>query len=215
MANTDFLYEQRRKKAIGEICEKPGILWAEEEYKLVLESEIWPHYKLLLNFAKYHLGRWAREEDAEDALQEFILKQLFSIVSNYDPERGNSFLKYFLFCFGRFCAKKRPSLQKELNLIPLEEVEPTIKSPEETSDKEDKDEISECVELLPHRYQVVIRLHFVEGRSHSEIAKLMAITEGNARVILYRGLQKLAQLYRQRNNPYEKTGNKVGPRAAE
>lgn len=51
--------------------------------------------------------------------------------------------------------------------------------------------ILEQLKKIPIRYQDVISLHFLEGKSYSEIAKILGISYQNVKVRMFRGVQLL------------------------
>lgn len=64
----------------------------------------------------------------------------------------------------------------------------------ETESNEAYREILEKISQLPERYQLVIRLHFIEERTIAEIALELGITAANTRILLFRAKRAFQNL---------------------
>jgi len=99
-------------------------------------------------------------------------------------------------------AQRRPrsSALESLEGAPLEhEVsdqieDPQLKEPWSAEDEaEVADAVRNAVDELPESSREVIRLHKLEGRSMAEVAEILGIREGAARVRAHRGYKALAR----------------------
>lgn len=54
--------------------------------------------------------------------------------------------------------------------------------------------VKECMEELPHMERLVLKLHFFDGLSFSQITKFLKRTENNIYQIKYRGVKNLKEL---------------------
>lgn len=54
--------------------------------------------------------------------------------------------------------------------------------------------VAAILEMLPENYRRVLQLRFLQGSSLKETAEAMSITEGNAKVLQHRALQKAVKL---------------------
>ncbi len=52
--------------------------------------------------------------------------------------------------------------------------------------------------LLPYKLRVVLVLKEYEGLSYREIGSIMGISEGNVKVRVYRGREKLEKIFKER-----------------
>lgn len=148
----------------------------------------------------YILKRVADVEIAKDICSETFLKALKNLwkfrwqnisiscwlyrIANH--EIANYFRK----------SKRAISLEKIVPLIaksnPLEEL---IKAEEELKKHQDFLKIQNQISKLPIKYQEVIVLRFFEKKKIKEIAEILGKKEGTVKSLLYRGLEKLKELY--------------------
>lgn len=61
-------------------------------------------------------------------------------------------------------------------------------------DRLDAEGLLDLLDELPERQQQAVRLRMVDGADHDEIAAAMDVTRGNARVLVHRGIRRLAEL---------------------
>lgn len=61
--------------------------------------------------------------------------------------------------------------------------------------KEDVDYIGKIMSQLPNAQQSIMRMRHVDGLEISEIAEIMDMSEGNVRVLLSRGRQRVKELF--------------------
>jgi RNA polymerase sigma-70 factor (ECF subfamily) len=144
-----------------------------------------------------NLRRWLHTDDkVQDALQVSLLK---IHASRHRYRRGAPVLPWVM-TIARNVAldhlRSRASAER-----PLDE-EQASQIPDETAafswEEEDEREVihavREAVELLPESSREVVRLHKLEGRPMSEVAEILGIKEGAARVRAHRGYKALARL---------------------
>jgi RNA polymerase sigma-70 factor (ECF subfamily) len=55
------------------------------------------------------------------------------------------------------------------------------------------EQVNQAIEELPSKYKYVVQLFLVEGYDHSEISKILAITETASRTRLLRGKAQLKE----------------------
>lgn len=143
------------------------------------------------------LRRWLRTDDkVEDALQNTLLK-LHKSRERY--RRGAPVLPWVM-TIARNVALDylRSRVSKERNLD--EESAARIVDDRPVVDWSEEDEkevvaaVREAVEQLPPASREVVRLHKLEGRSMAEVAEILGINEGAARVRAHRGYKALARL---------------------
>jgi RNA polymerase sigma-70 factor (ECF subfamily) len=123
---------------------------------------------------------------ANDATQESLLRA-YHKIHLYDPQK--SFAPW-LFTIARRVAlneKKRKSKRKEDSIQ-----DHNLPSHEESAENRLLQPLwALAAEVLNEKYYQALRLHYAEGFSIREIAKIMRKTETGIKVILFRARQKL------------------------
>ncbi len=74
----------------------------------------------------------------------------------------------------------------------------TISEEEAFLKKESERAVQQALNLLPYKLRVVLVLKEYEGLSYREIGSIMGISEGNVKVRVYRGREKLEKLFKER-----------------
>ncbi|MBS3983884.1 MAG: RNA polymerase sigma factor [Dethiobacter sp.] len=161
------------------------------------------NYAAILN---YCLRRTGDVELAQDLTAETFVKALKNI-GRYEW-RGSSFSAWLYRIAGNeLTSYFRKGLHKAVSLEHLREsqgFEPS--SPEELEDEliaaqeqlARQQEFLSCrqkISQLPPKYQEVIALRFFAGKSHPEIAEILAKPEGTVKSLLHRGLKKLRSFF--------------------
>jgi RNA polymerase sigma factor (sigma-70 family) len=153
------------------------------------------HYKIYKLYSKamfnvaYRIT--AREEDAEDALQEAFI----SAFRNLESYRGES-------AFGAWI--KRIVVNKAINILKKRRFESIPDDDrwdvaEDTDPSEYKEELTvdrvkQAIGQLPDGYRAVLSLYLLEGYDHQEIAEILNITESTSKSQLNRAKGKLREL---------------------
>lgn len=138
---------------------------------------------LLLRLASARLRSTA---DAEDAVQEAFLRLLTARPVFRDPEHEKAWLI-------RTTLQRAGDIRRraEQRNIPLEDItEPA--APESPGS-----ELRTAVRALPEKYGAVIHLHYYEGYSIREIAKLLGLPAATVGTRLARGRERLRQMLRE------------------
>ncbi len=135
----------------------------------------------MLRFAYSYLHNM---QDAEDAIQEALIKAVSSEAVFETPAHEKSYLFEIVKnkCFDRLKMNKRLAEQ------PLDEAY-TDSCPE--TETKDYSFVTEAVGRLPVHAREVIHLFYVEGFSTAEIAKITGRKEATVRSDLRRGRKKL------------------------
>jgi RNA polymerase sigma-70 factor, ECF subfamily len=138
------------------------------------------------------LLRMVRDETlADDLVQEALLRAARAAGSLRGDAAPNTWLTAISLNLARdhFRATKRLPQS-----VPLDEAE-ELPAPGQPEQETLKAEMSGCilnhVARLPGRQREAVLLHHFAGLGHGEIAALWGISEGNARVILHRGVAAL------------------------
>ena len=144
------------------------------------------------------LRRWLRTDDkVDDAFQTTLLK-LHASRARY--RRGAPVLPWVLTIarnvaldYLRSRVAKEKSLDDETAArIPDQQEEPALWRQED--EREVTLAVQNAVDQLPASSRQVVRLHKLEGRSMAEVAEILGIKEGAARVRAHRGYKALARL---------------------
>ena len=68
-------------------------------------------------------------------------------------------------------------------------------------DKERKETIQNCLNLLSREESFLLTLYYIDDQNLDEIAKIMDINSNNAKVKLFRGRKKLAVILKKQLEP--------------
>ncbi len=143
------------------------------------------------------LRRWLRTDDkVDDALQNTLMK-LHKSRERY--RRGAPVLPWVMTIarnvaldYLRSRVSKEYALDEE-SAARIPDDRPVVDWSEE-DEKEVIAAVRDAVEQLPPASREVVRLHKLEGRSMAEVAEILGINEGAARVRAHRGYKALARL---------------------
>ena len=124
--------------------------------------------------------------DAEDAVQEVFLKLLDSRPVFRDAGHEKAWL--IRTTLHRASDIRRKAERKN---IPLDELIQTA------TPKDEGAVLLAAVRALPEKYSAVIHLHYYEGYSIQEIAKLLGLPAGTVGVRLARGRERLRQMLKE------------------
>ena len=138
---------------------------------------------MLLRLACTRLGSTA---DAEDAVQEAFLRLLTARPAFRDAEHEKAWL--IRTTLQRASDIRRRAARRD---VPLDQAAEAVifDSPGE--------EIRSTVRALPEKYAAVIHLHYYEGYSIKEIAKLLGLPAATVGTRLARGRERLRQMLKE------------------
>ena len=144
---------------------------------------VWQYSPMLLRLAAARLPSAA---DAEDAVQEAFLKLLNRRPVFQDAEHEKAWLI-------------RVTLQRAADIRRRKAHETPLDTGMEASDPEPAPEtkLLFAVRALPERYGAVIHLHYYEGYSIKEIAKLLGLPAPTVGTRLARGRERLRQMLKE------------------
>ncbi|MEA4814820.1 MAG: sigma-70 family RNA polymerase sigma factor [Oscillospiraceae bacterium] len=124
--------------------------------------------------------------DAEDAVQEAFLKLLTAAPVFRDAEHEKAWLIRTTLNIA-YDYRRRTATR---NQVPLEDDQATSPQPEISP-------LLSAVRALPDKYSAVIHLHYYEGYSINEIAKLLGLLPPTVGTRLARGRKQLQQLLKE------------------
>lgn len=140
------------------------------------------HSQMLLRLACTRLDNPA---DAEDTVQETFLRLLTTRPRLRDAEHERAWL--IRTTLHRAADLRRAAARRN---VPLEEAA-------EAAATEDGSDLLAAVRGLPERYSAVIHLHYYEGYSIKEIAKLLGLPASTVGTRLARGRERLRQMLKE------------------
>ena len=136
-------------------------------------EEIWAMRAGLLRMA---MSMISPRQDAEDAVQDAILTAWEKLDSLRDEKK---FRAWMLRIVINTC---RTALRKKKRVVLREEIERT-----DAEDREEQDELWQSVCALDERMRLPIVLHYYEGFSVAQIARIMGRPKGTIAIRMKRG----------------------------
>jgi RNA polymerase sigma factor (sigma-70 family) len=124
-------------------------------------------------------------EDAEDRLQEAFLECFRNIGSYRFESTFGAWLKKIL--INRCINELR---KKKVELVLCENL-PENLTEEEPAEQYDTRKISRSIEQLPDGYRIILTLYLLEGYDHTEISKILGISESTSKSQYSRAKDKL------------------------
>lgn len=165
-------------------------------------SELFTKYRQMM--FKIALGILHNKSDAEDAVQETFLW----IINNLDKISQ-------IPCNKRACYFANITEHISLNVVNKQRTHPTddinehvdicsdISVEKKSVEKITIAEIKQIIRTMSETDRLILRLYIFEGRSYKEISEIAGISEGNARICVYRARKRLAKLLREQGIDYE------------
>ena len=130
------------------------------------------------------LCRMQNTADAEDVYQEVFLRLWRQEIAGWPPQRVKAWL--IRTALNRCADLHRFRLRRPV--LALEEL------PELTQPRDEAAELWAAVARLPEKNRVAVHLHYAEGYSAEEIARMLAVPAATVRTRLYRARQQLKDL---------------------
>jgi len=143
------------------------------------------------------------KEEAEEVAQDTFIK-IYNSLSKF---KGDSKFSTWIYKIAyNTCLDRLKKNKKEDNNISIDEFSAhLIKTMDNAlsalEDKERKQTIENCLNLLPSEENFLLTLFYFEDQSLEEIGKIMNINANNVKVKLFRSRQKLAVILRQQLEP--------------
>jgi RNA polymerase sigma-70 factor (ECF subfamily) len=147
------------------------------------------YFSKVYNYARYRCG----DAEAADDLTAQTFERALSRLEDYDPQRGP--FGAWLFAIARNLVNNHLRTLQRSNCLSLdicEERPAPAASPEERLIQvESETELLAALSRLSERERDLLSLKFAAGLTNRRIAEVMALSEANVGVILYRALQHL------------------------
>jgi RNA polymerase sigma-70 factor (ECF subfamily) len=136
----------------------------------------------------------SNKSDAEDITQEVFIKA-WKAIHKYDNTRGH-FVAWLIRIARNLVADYYRAKKKEGRLVELEASSQTGETNPDaiTEASLNRSHVRKAILKLKEEKQKVILMHFVDGFSYKEIAKVLNKSEGAVRVIQYRALNDLKRM---------------------
>ncbi|HIT94338.1 MAG TPA: sigma-70 family RNA polymerase sigma factor [Candidatus Faecivivens stercoripullorum] len=128
------------------------------------------------------------QPDAEDAVQETVLKYMLKAPTFSSPEHEKSWL---LKVAANHC-RDMLRFRSRHPQITLDELAEYLTDPENCG-------ILDALMTIPEKYQIVMLLHYVEGYPTDEIAQIIGRTPSAVKMRLKKGRKLLEEAYRKEN----------------
>ena len=155
----------------------------------------------------------ASREEAEEVSQDVFIK-IYKSLSGFKTESKFSTWLYritYNTCLDRLRTTKRTAYLVAVEDFEAQEVTTLMNALDTIEEKERKQMIQKCLDLLPAEDNFLLTLYYFQENSLKEISKIMGINENNVKIKLFRSRRKLAgilktQLEPEIINQYEKQG---------
>lgn len=170
----------------------------------LFEQLIDRYEEAFLRKAFYILGN---REAAEDAVQDAFVK-VYRNARRFTPQPGAGFKSWAYRILVNTCFTEYKKRKREGRF--LADIDPEIQEligdrgvGERREQELDRDEVKSFLRALPEGLAEPMRLHFIEGKPHAEVAKRMGISEGAVRARVHRAKAELKKLIakRKKANP--------------
>lgn len=142
---------------------------------------------------------------AEDAVQDAFVK-IYRNAARFTPMPGAGFKSWAYRILVNTCFTAYKKLKNEgVFLADLDqEIQELVSDRRIAEEKEhslNRDEVSSLLSRLPENLASVMRLHFLEGKPHAHVAKLVGISEGAVRARVHRAKAELRKIIAKQKGP--------------
>lgn len=142
-------------------------------------------------------------EEAEEVAQDTFIK----VYNSLNKFKGDSKFSTWIYkiayntCLDRLKKNKKEDLNISIDEFSAHLIRTMDNALSALEDKERKQTIQNCLNLLPGDESFLLTLFYFEDQSLEEIGKVMNISANNAKVKLFRSRQKLAVILRKQLEP--------------
>ncbi|MBP1222047.1 RNA polymerase sigma factor [Flavobacterium sp. 1355] len=142
-------------------------------------------------------------EEAEEVAQDTFIK-IFNSLSKF---KGDSKFSTWIYkiayntCLDRLKKNKKEDLNISIDEFSAHLIKTMDNALSALEDKERKQTIQNCLNLLPNDENFLLTLFYFEEQSLEEIGKIMSINANNVKVKLFRSRQKLAVILKKQLEP--------------
>lgn len=142
-------------------------------------------------------------EEAEEAAQDTFIK----VYNSLNKFKGDSKFSTWIYkisynnCLDRLKKNKKEDLNISIDEFSSHLVKTMDNALSALEDKERKQAIQNCLNLLPREENFLLTLFYFEDQNLEEIGKIMNINANNVKVKLFRSRQKLATILKKQLEP--------------
>lgn len=194
-----FLEESDSKKDLITGMTDEELLKRSFGHPYLFEKLLDRYEEAFLRKAYYILGT---KEAAQDAVQDAFVK-IYKNAQRFQPQPGAGFKSWGYRILVNTCYTAYKKHKGEGSF--LADLDPEFqelvsdKSATERREQElDRDEVESLLKELSEGLAEPMRLHFIEGKPHADVATIMGISEGAVRARVHRAKQELKELMKKR-----------------
>jgi len=142
-------------------------------------------------------------EEAEEASQDAFIKVYRSLPKFKSESKFSTWLYKITYntCLDRLRSKKRTTQIVSVDDFGEKEVRTLINVLDTIEERERKQMIQNCLNLLPGEDSFLLTLYYFQENSLKEISKIMGINENNLKIKLFRSRIKLAGILKTQLEP--------------
>jgi len=155
-------------------------------------------------------------EEAEEVAQDTFIKAYSSLRQFKGDSKFSTWIYRVAYntCLDRIKKNKKEDLNISIDEFSSHLIKTMDNALSALEDKERKQTIQNCLNLLPGEENYLLTLFYFEEQSLEEIGKIMSITPNNVKVKLFRSRQKLAVILKKQLEPevlnyYDKTSKQI------
>ena len=194
-----FLQEHNENKDIVASASDEELLKRSLKNPRLFEILLNRYEEAFLRKAYYILGT---REAAEDAVQDAFVK-IYKNAQRFQPQPGAGFKSWGYRILVNTCYTAYKKTKGAAHF--LADLEPEFQelvadrgATERREQELNRDEIESLLIELSEGLSEPMRLHFIQGKPHAQIAKILGISEGAVRARVHRAKQELKELIEKR-----------------
>ena len=159
------------------------------------------HYKDLVFTLAMRMVK--NREEAEEVSQDTFIK----VYKSLNKFKGDSKFSTWIYRVAyNTCLDRLKKIKREYHVVAIDEfTEHQVKTLDNALDqmeeKEHKQKIQECLQLLPSDDSFLLTLYYFEEQSLEEISKVVGLTANNVKVKLFRSRKKLTSILKGQLEP--------------
>ena len=194
-----LLDDEKTKKDLVASLSDEELLERSFDNPHLFEKLLERYEEAFLRKAYYILGT---KEAAQDAVQDAFVK-IYKNARRFQPQPGAGFKSWGYRILVNTCytayKKKKGDANFLADLDPeLQELVADRGAKERREQELNRDEVESLLKELSEGLAEPMRLHFIEGKPHAAVAKLMGISEGAVRARVHRAKQELKEIMEKR-----------------
>ncbi|CAM2773131.1 RNA polymerase sigma factor [Flavobacterium frigoris] len=142
-------------------------------------------------------------EEAEEVAQDTFIKVFQSLVKFKGDSKFSTWIYRITY---NGCLDRLKKYKQQYNVVPIDDfterqIVDLDNALEALEEQEQRQEILECLHLLPYEDRFLLTLYYYEEQSLEEVSKIVGLTANNVKVKLFRSRKKLAAILKERLEP--------------